>query len=458
VDGRIKLRKGRCSNDPQNCTLAAAKTELPYAGIDSICPECNAPLAALAVHSASQTATATPVPPAYQPPPPPPPPVARPVDAHEAAPNYEDSGRRSGYDYESETRAPSNGAMKLTQMVLLGAAVALVGFFGWKMFLQPRQVEVPDISATQNGASSNTQVTQISPPQMRKANVTAEARTIPDASSAIMATLSAGTLLDVTGQVTVNGISWLRVSLPNDSSKSGFVREDQLAPLGDGGLNVTPVDPLAPSVVPGSTPATQTTAAAEAMGPIQPMATPVKYYVATGTANVRQDASANSARVASLTFNSEVNAVAQRTVGGKIWYQVQLPTGGSGWMNARLLSGDPRESPLDATATPPTPKLEKIEPKPVPPSDSPTTEVGKRDNQEALSAYGPGTTLRVDAPTANLRKEPGATGNTVVEALGRDTLMSVEDVRIVNGVPWYRVTSPTGAQGWVSGRTVVENR
>jgi hypothetical protein len=41
--------------------------------------------------------------------------------------------------------------------------------------------------------------------------------------------------------------------------------------------------------------------------------------------------------------------------------------------------------------------------------------------------------------------------------LGRDTLMSVEDVRILNGVPWYRVTSPSGAKGWVSGRTVVED-
>jgi uncharacterized protein YgiM (DUF1202 family) len=263
--------------------------------------------------------------------------------------------------------------------------------------------------------------------------------------------------LDVTGQVTVNGVNWLRITLPNESSKSGFVREDQLAALGDGGLSVAPIDPLAPTVTPGTVPGSpQSGQVSEVMGPIQPLA-PAKYYIATRTANVRQDSSANSARVGALTFNDEVNVVAQRTVGGKLWYQVQLPTGGSGWMNARLLSGDPREAPLDNLPTP-TPKLEKVVPKPVPPSDTPSSEIGKRDNQEALAAYGPGTTLRVDATTANLRKEPGASGNTVVEALGRDTLMSVEDVRILNGVPWYRVTSPSGAQGWVSGRTVVENR
>jgi uncharacterized protein YgiM (DUF1202 family) len=190
------------------------------------------------------------------------------------------------------------------------------------------------------------------------------------------------------------------------------------------------------------------------LGPIQPMS-PTKFYVAARTANVRQESGANSARVGSLTFNDEVNVVAQRTVGGKPWYQVQLPTGGSGWMSARLLSGDPRETPIDAVP-PPAAKQEKT-PKPVVPDATPTSEVGKRDNQEAMSAFGPGTTLRVDAPTANLRKEPGPSGNNVVEALGRDTLMSVEDVRILNGVPWYRVTSPSGAKGWVSGRTVVED-
>jgi uncharacterized protein YgiM (DUF1202 family) len=451
------LRKGRCSNDPKNCTLAASKTEIPYAGIDSVCPECNAPLAALAAGATTAEIAPTYVPP---PPPPPPPPVSPPPASQTSAPPYQptqhqyDEPRRPSYNYEPETSAPKDGAMRLTQMVVVGAAVALIGFFMWRMFLQPRPAGGPDsaVTAPANGATSG-QITQISPAQMRRANVPVEVRTIPDAASAIVANLAAGALVDVTGQVQIAGINWLRVTLPNDSSKTGFVRDDQMAPLGDGGLQISPIDPLAPPPVPGAVPAGP---AVEALGPVQALP-PTKFYVATQTANVRAESSANSARVGALTFNDELSVVAQRSVGGALWYQVELPMGERGWMNARLLSADPRETPLDSTP-PASEKLEKIAPKPTNPNENPVSEIGKRDNQEALLALGPGTTLRVDAATANLRKEPGATGNTVIEALGRDTLMSVEDVRVLNGVPWYRVTTPSGAQGWISGRTVVEDR
>jgi uncharacterized protein YgiM (DUF1202 family) len=452
---RLKLRKGRCSNDSQNCTLAAAKTELPYAGLDSVCPQCGAPLAAIASQKA-------------EPPPPPPPPAYQPAPPvqtvqtpspayRQEAPRYPQSAQRSGYDYEPETAPPRDGMMKLTQMVLAGAALALIGFFAWRMFLQPRDVQAPDVSnAAQGQSAAGAQVTQISPPQMRKVNAAAQAHTIPDSTSAIVANLAPGALLDVTGQVQVNGVNWLRVTLPNESSKNGFVREDQLVALGDGGVTVSPMDVPATGVPTNGVAPPVTPATPVVQGPIQPL-TPVKYYVATNTANVRQDADPNSARVKALTFNDEVDVVAQRSVGGKLWYQVQLPTGGSGWMNARLLSGDPRESPIDG-GQPPNTKLEKVVPRTVPANDGATTETGKRDNQEALSAYGPGATLRVDSTTANLRKEPGSSGSNIVEAMGRDTLMTVEDVRILNGVPWYRVTSPNGVQGWVSGRVVVENR
>lgn len=453
----MKLRKGRCSNDPKNCTLASAKTELPYAGLDSVCPECGAPLAAMATTASEPSPVLPPQPTYAAPPPPPPTATAQPNNYRNTMSSYPDEGRRADDDYEPESNRSGDGLMKLTQMVLAGAALALIGFFAWRMFLQPREVQVPDLaSAAQSNSANGSQITQISPPQMRRVSVAAEVRTIPDASSALMGNLAAGSLLDVTGQVQVNGVNWLRVTLPNESSKSGFVREDQMTALGDGGLTVSAMDPTTPGNPTNAVAGATTTSVPEILGPVQPL-TPVKYYIATRTANVRQESSANSVRVGSLTFNDEVNVVAQRSVGGKLWYQVQLPTGGSGWMNARLLSGDPRESPIDAE-TSIAPKLEKVAPKSGSATESPVSEIGKRDNQEALSAYGPGTTLRVDATTANLRKEPGATGNSVIEALGRDTLMSVEDVRIVNGVPWYRVTSPNGVQGWVSGRTVVENR
>jgi hypothetical protein len=73
-------------------------------------------------------------------------------------------------------------------------------------------------------------------------------------------------------------------------------------------------------------------------------------------------------------------------------------------------------------------------------------------------AVSVGTLMRVDTPSASLRARPGAAGDPVLEILPIDTLMTVEDVRIVAGMPWYQVTSPKGNQGWLSGRALVANQ
>lgn len=446
---RRRVRKGRCSNDPQNCTLAAHKTELPYAGIDSVCPECGSPLAALAgVQSAPTPAQIV------QTPPPSPTPAVQ--SDYQNAPRPEDTRYDRQPDYNEESRAPTGSAMKVTQIVIVGAALALVGFFGWRMFLQPRPVQGPDLAASANvtGVGSQ-QVTQISPAQLRSVAMATEARGIPDAAGAVVAQFQPGTMLDITGQIAVNGINWLRVSLPNDSSRSGFVREDQMVSIGGGALSVTPLDGLPPTPstgIIGQVPATPAV-----IGPIQARE-PATLYIASLRANIRQEADAASTKVGSYEFIDPIVVVGQRSVGSVIWYQVQLPSGGNGWINARLVSSAPRDIPLDKASAVPSSGTIKLVPKPASPSDAPVSDVGKNDDQAAIMAMGPGATIRVDATIANLRKEPGATGNSVVEALQRDTLMTVEDVRIVNGVPWYRVTSPNRAQGWVSGRTVVENK
>jgi uncharacterized protein YgiM (DUF1202 family) len=448
------LRKGRCSNDPKNCTLAGSKTEIPYAGIDSVCPECNSPLAAIA-------ATTQAAPP---PPPPPPPPIVQPVPpvyaaaptpppvySREEAPRYE-TRQTAPFDqsYAADEPERKDSAMKLTQMVIVGAAIALLGFFAWRMFLQPRPVSAPELAATASVTGvADQQVTPISPAQLRRVNVATQAYGVPDAAGAVIAQLPAGSVLDVSGQIQVSGVNWLRVSLPNDSSKSGFVREDQLVNLGDGTLAVTPVDQLPGAVPQGATPPTAP-AAPEVIGPIQARE-PATFYIASLQANIRSDANATSTKVGAFEFTDPITVIGQRTVGARTWYQVQLPSGGTGWVNGRLVSTTPRDIPLDRETAQGTEKIVKLPPKP-PAYD------GAGDDKPALVAVTPGTTMRVDATVANLRKEPGATGNSIVEVLQRDTLMSVEDVRVLNGVPWYRVTSPNGAQGWVSGRTVVENR
>jgi Bacterial SH3 domain len=446
---RYGVRKGRCSNDPQNCTLADQKVELPYAGLDSICPECGSPLAAIAAVNASPA----------PPPPSRPPTAAQSDDFYAPGPEFarpEPSQYARAMNYESQSRAPGNAVMKLTQFVIFGASIALLGFFAWRMFLQPKPVDVPELATSNSGASvASQQLTQISPPQLRRVTILTEARTIPDPASGIVAQLQPGTVLDVTGLINVNGINWLRINLPNNSSQSGFIREDQLAMLGDGSVTLTPSDTGLP--VPPSTLGSTKGVPPPVIGQIQ-VREPGTFYIATVRANIREAADAASAKLGGFEFGETLVVVAQRSVGDSVWYQVELPSGGTGWINSRLVSNTPRDIPLDRQSASPVAPSAKAPAKPGTTGDQPSSEVGKSDNQEALSAYSNGTTLRVDAPTANLRKEPGPTGNNVVEALGRDTLMSVEDVRIVNGVPWYRVTSPSGVKGWVSGRTVVENR
>jgi uncharacterized protein YgiM (DUF1202 family) len=453
------LRKGRCSNDPVKCTLAASRAELAYAGMDSVCPECGSPLAAIAI-------TAQPGPASISPPPPPPP-MVQPLPPVAIAPNYarQESSRfderstpapemRSGRyrDEDYDEPAPKDGFMKMTQLVIVGAAVALLGFFAWRMFLQPRPVTAPDLSAAASVTGvAGQQVTQISPAQLRRVIVVTQANGTPDAAGPIVAQLPVGSTLDVTGQIQVNGVNWLRVSLPNDSSKSGFVREDQMGAVGDGTLSVTPLDQL-----PGTLPPTSAipgAAVPETVGPVQARA-PSTFYIASRQANIRQEATVTSGKVGTFEFSDPITVIGERTVGGRTWYQVQLPSGGSGWINGRLVSAQPRAQAIDAVVPPAT--KPKVVTKPT--SDGEISDISKADNQAALMAMGPGATLRVDSTIANLRKEPGATGNSVVETLSRDTLMSVEDVRILDGVPWYRVTSPQGAQGWISGRTVVENK
>lgn len=453
------MRKGRCSNDPKNCTLASARTELPYAGIDSICPECGSPLAAVAASPQSS------------PPPPPPPPIAQPrepvfVEPVVAAstpsemPRYQERTPAQSYprssDYQDNYQEPErkDSAMKLTQIMIVGAAIALLGFFAWRMFLQPRPVSSPELAATASVTGvGGQQVTQISPPQLRRVSVMTEARSVPDAAGAVIAQLPEGSVVDVSGQIQVAGISWLRISLPKDSSKSGFVREDQMAMLADSGVSVMPMDPTTNAVQPGS----GLPAAPEVVGPIQSRE-PTTFYVASVQANVRQEANAVSAKVSTFEFSDPITVIAQRSVGTSLWYQVQLPSGGMGWINGRLVSAAPRDVPIDRATANPSPKDVKSPSKPDLPSDGLAEDRTTVESKPALTAVSPGTTMRVDSTIANLRKEPGATGNSVVEVLSRDTLMSVEDVRILNGVPWYRVTSPNGAQGWVSGRTVVPNR
>jgi uncharacterized protein YgiM (DUF1202 family) len=379
-------------------------------------------------------------------------------------PNYareeritEEPRRRPQYDdgYQQNEPEPKDNVMRLTQFAIAGAAVALLGFAAWYIFGKPQPDAAPDLAATASVVGvAGQQVTQISPAQLRRVLVATQAFGVPDPTGPVIAQLPMGSTLDVSGQIVVNGVNWLRVALPNDSSKSVFVREDQMGVVGDGALAIAPMDPLAGMPLPPGGAIAPAVGAPEIIGPVQARA-PSTFYIASRQANIRQEANVVSAKVGTFEFTDPVTIIGQRMVGARTWYQVQLPGGGAGWINGRLISATPRAAPIDAVPSVPGTVAPKVPPKP---PGGELSETGKDDNQAALTAFGPGAKMRVDATTANLRKEPGATGNSVVEAVPRDTVLAVEDVRIVNGVPWYQVTSPNGAQGWISGRTVVGNK
>ena len=56
------IKRGQCSNSPSKCSNAANGTLLAYAGTNSICPECGAPLALVAGEGNSPAQPSTPPP------------------------------------------------------------------------------------------------------------------------------------------------------------------------------------------------------------------------------------------------------------------------------------------------------------------------------------------------------------------------------------------------------------
>ena len=425
------MRKGRCSNEPSACEFARYQLELPYAGPGSVCSRCGSPLAAVIEPEA---------------------PIA--PSGNESAQDPETVQSRTGFERDSTSRytpqadGPLEGPsgftiMGLTRWVAIIALVVLVGFIGWRLFGPEK---APDAALDASGLSALTEgldIQQISPPEMRRVDVSTEARVSPDPTSAIIMLLAPDTILDVTGRIQVGGLAWLRITLPTDRSRSGFIREDMLAPLGEGDGDYSSLDPLAGNTINGSI---------MPVAPVQvgavAMAQPMTYQIVGPPASIYQSPAFESPQMGQVASGVLVMVVAQQMSNGLPWYQVQLTNGRTGWVsgNAAVLASQNPSMPPSATSAP----MAEASPSPAPKAE-PEIPAGPM-------AVSVGTLMRVDTPTASLRARPGATGDQVLEVLPTDTLMSVEDVRIVAGMPWYLVTSPKGNQGWLSGRTLVVNQ
>lgn len=434
------MRKGRCSNDPSACEFARHKLDLPYAGSGSVCSRCGSPLAAIVDPSDPFAET-------YRPsPPPPPPPRAEP--RLEPRPLAKPQLRP-----EAQAEVPDDGpvgisVMQISRWVAVSAILVLLGFIAWRLF-GPEQD--PTTGVNPAGLSALTEgldIDQISPPEMRRVDVSTEARVSPDPASPVIMLLAPDTIVDVTGQIQVGGLNWLRITLPTDRSRSGFIREDMLAALGEGEGDFSSLDPLAGNTINGSV---------MPVAPVQlgsvGLSQPMTYQIVGPTAAIYQSPAFESAQLGQVGSGVLVMVVAQQTANGLTWFQVQLTNGRTGWISASSAVRVAQNPVQTVTAG----GIASTDSGAV---DTPAPQAQKADVE---TPPGPmvvsvGTLMRVDTPTASLRARPGAASDPVLEVLPTDTLMSVEDVRIIAGVPWYQVTSPKGNQGWLSGRSLVANQ
>lgn len=423
----LPVRVGRCSNDPDRCSLARERADLPYAGLDSLCPECGSPLALIA--SRPQKA-----PPASPPPPPPVVPAQQPEWGELAA---------GDGDGDLDDVRPRSGALNATLAVVAAAALLAFGWFAVRMVTATDADGDSAIRAEQSeDAAAPTGVQALFPAEVRRVQIAADARREPDPNALVEVTLQAGQMVDMTGRVNVGGASWARVTLPGNGARSAWVREDQLGMLGDASGPLIEPDPANPNgVAPIPAPLPKEPPPVTSDGPVEPVE-PRVMYVTSQLANVREASSAASAKVAQMLYGDTLTVTAQQRVAGRLWFQVELPGGGQGWMNSDLLILTPPRAPMDGPPAQPPSSPPKAEPDAAPP---PPGEQG---------AIGKGSAVTVVPTGANLRAEPSLDNGTIVGNAPGGTRLKVQGSRTVEGRLWYLVETPMGYSGWVSSRVV----
>lgn len=463
------MNQGRCSNSPEACSLAASRTLQPWAGPDSVCAECGAPLARVAPGTGTPGMPGTkgtgPRPERVSP-------VADP-DAYRstaaAAARPQPTVFDGPDDDAGDPTRGGNGALVLGVLVL-AALVAGFVLFRW-LDGASADTPAPGFGQAADAGTFSGSVTPVSPPELRRLTATAEALAAPSATASVAATLAAGTMVDVTGRTDAGGERWARVLVPGAAGRSAFVRESMLEPLtaaGDGGL-------LAP--LPGS--GLQPGEAGPApVAPVPPVAGPIEtipqqvLYVVAPRANIRAEAGAGSTRLSEMTRGDTMVALARRDAGGgRIWYQVELPDGRSGWVNADLVSTQRAPdtdqpaggAPAPAVPAPPAPTSQSREPAAPPPADQlrrllpPAPPPPGSEAQPARpagdSAISRGAVVVVQTPQANVRDQPSLNG-TVIDEVESGDRMRVQQTTTADGRLWLRVTTAAGITGWISSSTV----
>lgn len=379
------MRKGRCSNNPSACSFAASGKLLPFAGHGSLCPECGAPLAMVASESEDNEPFNTP-----------------------SAP----SRKIIEEDYEP---AP-NQALEFAKIAALIAVLGAGAFFCFKYLNQNKTDGVETTNSVISNSIAAPTIEEITPSQIARLAADTELKSAPDFTATSIAKFPAGAVFDVTGRTNVNGIDWVRVNIPNQAMV-GYVEISKLMGIGGapfilGNMAVEPVQvPVAPVI-------SEITEIPETI-----------YYVSSSQANLRAQAGANSEKVGAAVLGDTVSVTGSRTIDGKLWYRINLPNGGQGWVNGTLVS--------------------RTKPAPPPPEPDKTTipEVKGAEITE-------GTYVVITSDKAKIVAEIGS--ETAIAAdVQKGMAVQIQSVQEVDGKTWYQVRSKRfNIDGWVSSSSV----
>jgi hypothetical protein len=298
-------------------------------------------------------------PPPISPPPTPaytPPPVQAPQPAYGAPPPHH---------YEDDYRPREDKAMKATMMAGAAALGILAvtgvlwatGMFGKKPAQSPAAATT---TAPQDSAFAATPQ-----PDMRQAQVATQIRKDAKSDGEVLKELVAGATVDVLGEQTIGGVSWLRVRLDQTTGSTGYVIASHLGAIGSAAPPLVvqgttgvpaPINGVQPPL-PGQVPVV----------PVPPPAAPPRevtipqstVYVAANQLNIRSAPNPNSPIVDRLNFGDPMTAFASNGANGD-WTKVRTGSGRVGWAKTGLVSQNPAVAPLD----PPAPPLVRLPPKP----------------------------------------------------------------------------------------------